>query len=228
MSLHEYFESQTLKKNNLNSFSAFNLIQTKSWSYRTRFSLIKLWNYVTFYTTYLSNFRINNNAILKQISLFTTFLFSISWKITTKNYRKIQTFSLRLSEFLSIVFARRKSSSPICLSSQIIYKTCTKKKRRCYSQTVEKDCNVMHTRMMRTVLGSKVNWQNENNFMLHFPIFGSDVEGNVEMGVQYVRQKVENVFALQIDSYFKSSSHARGIPQLCTVVVHIESMWRME
>lgn len=50
--------------------------------------------------------------------------------------------------------------------------------------------------MMRTIPGSNVNWQSENIFMLHFPIFGSDVEyTTLEWGVQYVRQKVENVIA---------------------------------
>lgn len=50
--------------------------------------------------------------------------------------------------------------------------------------------------MMRTILGSKVNWQSENVFVLHFPIFGSDVDYiTFEWGVWYVRQKVENVIA---------------------------------
>lgn len=145
-----------------------------------------------------------------------------------KIYRKIQTVSLRLWISLNLLCWKEVRRRSIYLGK--LFETNTKNNRRSANELYwERLQRGARARMMRTILDSNVNWQNENIFMLHFPIFGCDVEYITLNGVFSTCVKKWKMLSLTNRFVFqKLISHARvcvcvcGIPQLCAAVVHIE------
>lgn len=135
---------------------------------------------------------------------------------------KILTFSLRF--WISFNrFSSEGSSSPICLSRQIISSEHEK-------LTVAIQRTIFEERLQRVTHSDDANDSRFNSELTkwkHFHVAFSHFRQwcwlhYVRMGCSVRAPKSGKCYRLQIDSHFKSSSHACGIPQLCSTVVEQE------